>query len=70
MVGISFSGDTNKRELTQQEVESVVELIAELKAAHPSIVNITTHKEISPGRKNDISDNAMNQIKTALKNGL
>lgn len=70
MVGVSFSGDTNKRQLTQEEVESVVELIAELKAAYPSIVDITTHKEVSPGRKNDISNNAMNQIKTSLENGL
>jgi N-acetyl-anhydromuramyl-L-alanine amidase AmpD len=60
-IGISFTGDTNLRELTNLEVSSCVLLIRELWAEFGKL-DITTHREISPGRKNDVDLRAEKRI--------
>ena len=70
LLGLAFSGDTNKRELTEDEVASAIEwLVPRFKEwGWPrDLSTVTTHKEISPGRKNDVDDRAFKKIKQALK---
>jgi AmpD protein len=70
---LAFSGDTTKRELTDAEVESAVEwLIPRFeKYGWPrDLTTVTTHKAISPGRKNDIDDRAEAKVREALKKAL
>jgi len=60
-IGISFSGDTNNRELTELEVDSCVKLIHDLFKEFGKL-DITTHGEISPSRKNDVDIRAKKRI--------
>jgi N-acetyl-anhydromuramyl-L-alanine amidase AmpD len=63
MIGIAVSGDTTKRILTGEEIEAVGNLCIELmKKYNFGIDNITTHAEISPGRKNDVDSRAKKAI--------
>jgi N-acetyl-anhydromuramyl-L-alanine amidase AmpD len=63
MIGISVSGDTTKRILTPEEIEAVGNLCIELmKKYNFGVDNITTHAEISPGRKNDVDTRAKKAI--------
>lgn len=67
MLGIAVSGDTNKRRLTQFEIESVAEwCVSKMKSLNINYDNITTHREISPGRKSDVSIEAEKQIKDQI----
>ena len=67
MLGIAVSGDTNKRRLTDFEVDSVAKwCVNKIKVYKFSIDMITTHREISPGRKNDVSIEAEKQIKDQI----
>jgi N-acetylmuramoyl-L-alanine amidase len=68
MVGIAVSGDTTKRELTQQEVESVAEWCVNIMKKYSiAITAITTHREISPKRKNDVDLRAEKAIIDEIK---
>ena len=71
MIGIAVSGDTTSRQLTQHEVISVAKLcISKMKIHGFGINEITTHREVAPGRKIDISksayDTIIHEIKTLL----
>ena len=67
MLGIAVSGDTNNRILTDFEIDSVAEWCASKMELHGiPLSNITTHRFISPGRKNDVSLEAENQIKEKI----
>lgn len=73
LLGLAFSGDTTKRELTDAEVESAVEYLLPMfkKYKWPTdLSTVTTHKAISPGRKNDIDDRAEAKVREALKKAL
>lgn len=68
MLGIAVSGDTTKRLLTNEEVESVAQwCIKKMKAYGFGLDFVTTHREVSPGRKNDVDIRAENQIKDRIK---
>lgn len=71
-VGISFTGNTytgkyrnNNKVLTDDEVESAVEIINFLEGKF-NIDDVVSHREISPDRKNDPSPGAMNQVLSKL----
>ena len=69
LLGLSFSGDTNERELTVDEVTSAVEwLVPRFKEwGWPTdLSTVTTHREVSPGRKDDVDLRAETKIKDAL----
>ena len=69
LLGLSFSGDTNERELTDDEVASAIEwLVPRFKEwGWPrNLSTITTHREISPGRKDDVDSRAEKKIKSEL----
>jgi N-acetyl-anhydromuramyl-L-alanine amidase AmpD len=68
MLGIAVSGDTNNRRLTQFEIDSVAQwCVNKIKLYKFGIDMITTHREISPGRKTDVSVDAENQIIDKIK---
>lgn len=67
MLSIAVSGDTSKRELTAQEIESVAQWCAEkMKQYNFGIEMITTHREIAPKRKTDVDTRAEIAIKNAI----
>jgi len=73
LLGVSFSGNTNHRELTDAEVESACEFILPrlVKYGWPTdLSTITTHRAVSPGRKNDVDSRAEEKIMTALRSKL
>ena len=74
LLGLSFSGDTNERELTNYEVASAIEwLVPRFEEwGWPKDLStvITTHREVSPGRKDDVDIRAEKKIKDALRAAL
>jgi N-acetyl-anhydromuramyl-L-alanine amidase AmpD len=73
LLGLSFSGNTNERELTDDEVASAIEwLVPRFKKwGWPrNLSTITTHREISPGRKDDVDIRAEEKIKSGLQAAL
>ena len=69
MLGLSFSGDTNERELTDDEVASAIEWLVprfEKWGWPKDLSTVTTHREVSPGRKNDVDPRAEQKIKSEL----
>jgi len=73
LLGLSFSGDTNERELTDDEVASAIEWLVprfEKWGWPKDLSTITTHREVSPGRKDDVDIRAENKIKDALRAAL
>ena len=70
LLGLSFSGNTNTRELTDDEVASAVEWLVprfETWGWPTDLSTVTTHGEISPGRKDDVDSRAEAKIKDALQ---
>tara|TARA_S200002703_G_scaffold45329_1_gene39593 strand:- start:5988 stop:6722 length:735 start_codon:yes stop_codon:yes gene_type:complete len=73
LLGLAFSGNTKTRELTQDEIASAVEWLVPRfeKWDWPTdLSTVTTHKEISPGRKDDVDSRAEQAILKALKAAL
>lgn len=67
MLGIAVSGDTNKRRLTDFEIESVAKwCVSKMKLHNISIEWVTSHRVVSPVRKNDVSIEAEKQIKESI----
>jgi AmpD protein len=67
MLGISVTGDTNLRELTFNEIDSVAQwCISKMKHYKFDLDMITTHREVSPGRKNDVDVRAEMAIKNRI----
>ena len=73
MLGVAFCGDTNSgamrpgKDLTKQELESAKEWIFEKMVEHGfGKDQITHHRVVSPGRKDDLSLAAWKQVKSAL----
>ena len=47
MLGIEFQGDTNKKDLTEQQIQSAVEYLKPIiKKYNISLENITTHEKV------------------------
>jgi len=67
MLGIAVSGDTNRRELTEKETLSVAQwCVRKMKAYNFGIDQITTHRHVSPNRKNDVDTRAEKKIKEMI----
>tara|TARA_R110001599_G_scaffold128079_1_gene301690 strand:- start:362 stop:982 length:621 start_codon:yes stop_codon:yes gene_type:complete len=68
MISIAFSESTYDRELTTLEIESAKELIEQLKKSiNLKFENITDHRTISPGRKNDLNPIEFKRLQNALE---
>ena len=73
LLGLAFSGNTNTRELTDDEIASAVEWLVprfEKWGWPKDLSTVTTHREISPGRKDDVDSRAESKIKDALRAAL
>jgi AmpD protein len=67
LLGIAVSGNTNERELTNEETESVAEwCVRKMKSYNFGLDMITTHREIAPNRKNDVDSRAEKRIKDKI----
>ena len=67
MLGIAVSGNTNERELTNEETESVAMwCIRKMKAYSFGLDDITTHRHVSPNRKTDVDTRAELRIKKRI----
>lgn len=67
LLGCTVTGNSNTRELTQEEIVSVAQwCIAKMKMYNFGTDMITTHAVIAPGRKTDISARAYEQIIEAI----
>jgi N-acetyl-anhydromuramyl-L-alanine amidase AmpD len=67
LLGIAVSGNTNERELTNEETESVAEwCVRKMKSYGFGIDAITTHRHVSPNRKNDVDTRAEKKIKDEI----
>ena len=67
MISIALSGDTTKRELTDAEIETMAKItIEKMKLHNFSLDMVTTHRVISPNRKNDIDIRAERAIREAI----
>ena len=73
MLGLAFSGDTTSRELTKAEIDSAVEfLLPRFKRWDwpADLSTVTTHRDVSPGRKVDVDSRAEKAIIDALRSAL
>lgn len=73
MLGLAFSGDTTTRELTKAEIDSAVEYLLprfERWGWPEDLSTVTTHREVSPGRKVDVDSRAEEAILNALRSAL
>jgi len=67
-IGIAFSGNTNKRSLTQHEIDScAIKCIELMKEFEIPFDNILTHAMVAPRRKSDISQEAYISILKRIK---
>jgi len=67
-VGISFYGDTNKRTPSSVEIDSAAKKCKYLMDKFGfGVENVITHKMISPGRKNDPSDETYQKVIDRIK---
>ena len=67
MLSIAVSGDTSKRELTEEEIEAVaLWCVDKMKQYNFGLDMVTTHREIAPKRKTDVDTRAEKAIKSKL----
>jgi N-acetyl-anhydromuramyl-L-alanine amidase AmpD len=66
-VGASFAGDTNKEPLTLAAMESMAEYLAPImKKYRLTVADVTDHRIVSPGRKDDLAPKAFAVVKKFL----
>jgi hypothetical protein len=67
-IGVEFQGDTNKKPLTEDQINSAIDyLLPIIKKNRIPINNITTHAIIANERKADINEQEYNKFLNALK---
>lgn len=68
MLGVEFHGDTNKEQLTKEQIESFIEwIIPRIETWNIPYKMVTDHRTISPGRKIDLNPIELNRILIAIK---
>ena len=66
-VGAAFEGDTNKRELGEAEMTSMAEyLVPLMKQYGLTLDDVTDHRTVSPGRKDDLNPKELARFKDYL----
>jgi LysM repeat protein len=67
-IGVEFQGDTNKKPLTDAQIDSFIEYYKTINnKKHIPIASIITHQMIAPGRKPDITDKEYKRVLEKLK---
>jgi N-acetylmuramoyl-L-alanine amidase len=65
--GVAFEGDTNKRELGEAEMASLAEYLAPIMRDYRlTLADVTDHRTVSPGRKDDLAPKAFAAVKKYL----
>jgi N-acetyl-anhydromuramyl-L-alanine amidase AmpD len=66
-IGAAFAGDTNKEPLTDAAMASMVEyLVPLIKKYGLSLNDVTDHRTVSPGRKDDLKASELARFKSYL----
>ena len=66
-IGAAFEGDTNKRELGEAEMASMAEyLVPLMKRYGLTLADVTDHRTVSPGRKDDLNPKQLPRFKDYL----
>ena len=67
-VGVEFQGDTNRKPLTNAQIESFIEYYKPIANKYGlTAKDIITHQMIAPGRKPDITNKEYNRILKYMK---
>jgi N-acetyl-anhydromuramyl-L-alanine amidase AmpD len=66
-IGAAFEGDTNKRELNEDEMASMAEYLEPLmRHFRLTLHDVTDHRTVSPGRKDDLNPVELARFKAYL----
>ena len=66
-IGAAFEGDTNKRELGEDELASMAEYLVPLMRAYGlTVPDVTDHRTVAPGRKDDLAWRELERFKAYL----
>jgi N-acetylmuramoyl-L-alanine amidase len=66
-VGAAFEGDTNQRELGEAEMASMAEYLVPLMRRYGlTLADVTDHRTVSPGRKDDLAAAELARFKAFL----
>ena len=66
-IGAAFEGDTYKRTLGQDEMSSMAEYLQPvMKAYNLTVADVTDHRTVSPGRKDDLAPAELARFKSYL----
>jgi N-acetyl-anhydromuramoyl-L-alanine amidase len=67
LLGVSFAGDTRAAPLTAHQLASALEWLAPRWLRHGwSPAAMTDHRQIAPGRKNDLAPSEWNRLQAAI----
>lgn len=67
LLGVGFAGDTYRRPLTGPQIASALEWLARRWTARGWTVDrMTDHRQISPGRKNDLNPREWERLRAAI----
>jgi AmpD protein len=66
-IGAAFEGDTNTRQLGEPEMASMAEyLVPIMKQYGLTLAEVTDHRTVSPGRKDDLNPKELTRLKDYL----
>lgn len=66
-VGAAFEGDTNERQLGEDEMASMADyLIPIMRQYSLTLTDVTDHRTVSPGRKDDLKASELARFKAHL----
>jgi len=66
-IGAAFEGDTNTRELGNEEMESMAEYLVPIMREYGlGLADVTDHRTVSPGRKDDLRPQELARFKSFL----
>ena len=66
-IGAAFEGDTNTRQLGEAEMASMAEyLVPLMKQYGLTLADVTDHRTVSPGRKDDLAAGELARFKSYL----
>ena len=66
-IGAAFEGDTNTRQLGEAEMASMAEYLVPLMRKYGlTLADVTDHRTVSPGRKDDLKASELTRFRTYL----
>jgi N-acetyl-anhydromuramyl-L-alanine amidase AmpD len=66
-VGAAFAGDTNKEPLTDDAMMSMAEYLVPIMRQYKlTLADVTDHRTVSPGRKDDLKASELTRFRTYL----